>query len=130
MWTPGQLNKATNLPGPKPSFGLLSWVFETTRRRESLTNRAARASEMAAQEVDRLSDPSATDEERQLRKRSHTTGCLMCCANTLSLLLQVDSRSSKAFAACASCFGTRTGGGSFRSVTWAVRRYIRDCKVG
>jgi len=24
---------------------------------------------MAAQEVDRLSDPSATDEERQLRKR-------------------------------------------------------------
>ena len=51
---------------------------------------------------------------------SHTTGCPTCCANTLSLLLQVDSRSSKAFAACASCFGTRTGGGSFRSVTWAV----------
>ncbi len=51
---------------------------------------------------------------------SHTTGCPTCCANTLSLLLQVDSRSSKAFAACASCFGTRTGGGSFRFVTWAV----------
>jgi hypothetical protein len=32
-------------------------------------NRATKATEMAAQEIDRLSDPSATDEERQLRKR-------------------------------------------------------------
>jgi hypothetical protein len=29
----------------------------------------AKASEMAGQEIDRLGDPSATDEERQLRKR-------------------------------------------------------------
>ena len=33
------------------------------------TKRAAKAREMASQEIDRLSDPSATDEERQLRKR-------------------------------------------------------------
>jgi phage terminase large subunit GpA-like protein len=31
--------------------------------------RAAKAREMAGQAVDRLSDPSATDEERQTRKR-------------------------------------------------------------
>src|SRR6266480_7185583 len=30
---------------------------------------AAKASEMASQEIDRLGDPLATDEERQLRKR-------------------------------------------------------------
>ena len=33
------------------------------------TKKAAKAAEMASQEVDRLGDPSATDEERQLRKR-------------------------------------------------------------
>jgi thiol-disulfide isomerase/thioredoxin len=33
------------------------------------TKRAAKAREMASQEIDRLSDLSATDEERQLRKR-------------------------------------------------------------
>jgi hypothetical protein len=31
--------------------------------------RAAQAAEMASQEIDRVVDPSATDEERQLRKR-------------------------------------------------------------
>ena len=31
--------------------------------------RAAKAREMASQEIDRLSDPSATDEERERRKR-------------------------------------------------------------
>jgi hypothetical protein len=31
--------------------------------------KAAKAAEMASQEIDRLGDPSATDEERQLRKR-------------------------------------------------------------
>jgi hypothetical protein len=30
---------------------------------------AAKASEMAGEEIDRLGDPSATDEERQLRKQ-------------------------------------------------------------
>jgi hypothetical protein len=33
------------------------------------TERAAQAAEMASQEIDRVVDPSATDEERQLRKR-------------------------------------------------------------
>src|SRR6516225_9140161 len=33
------------------------------------TKRTAKAREMASQEIDRLSDPSATDEERQRRKR-------------------------------------------------------------
>jgi hypothetical protein len=35
----------------------------------SLAYRAEKASEMAAREIDRLIDPSATDEERQVRKR-------------------------------------------------------------
>jgi phage terminase large subunit GpA-like protein len=39
------------------------------RRDAAPTKKAAKASEMAAQEIDRLSDPSATDEERQHRKR-------------------------------------------------------------
>jgi hypothetical protein len=46
--------------------------------------RAAKASDMAAQEIDRLSDPSATDEERQHRKRR---------------LLKRDQRSSEIFVA-------------------------------
>ena len=33
------------------------------------SKRAAKAREMASQEIERLSDPSATDEERQRRKR-------------------------------------------------------------
>ena len=33
------------------------------------TNKAAKASEMAGREIDLLGDPSATDEERQLRKQ-------------------------------------------------------------
>ena len=65
-WTAKQSDKRAR---PEAILRLVELGLETTRRRESLTNRAARASEMAAQEVDRLSDPSATDEERQLRKR-------------------------------------------------------------
>ena len=33
------------------------------------TNKAAKASEMAGREIDLLGDPSATDEERELRKQ-------------------------------------------------------------
>jgi metal-responsive CopG/Arc/MetJ family transcriptional regulator len=33
------------------------------------THRASKAAEMAGQEIDRLADPSASDEERQVRKR-------------------------------------------------------------
>jgi len=54
---------------PEAILRLVELGLETTHRKESLTNKAAKASEMAAHEIDRLSDPSATDEERQLRKR-------------------------------------------------------------
>jgi hypothetical protein len=64
----------TTFYGGKPArpvaiLRLIELGLETTRRSESLTNRAGKASEMAAQAIDRLSDPSATDEERQIRKR-------------------------------------------------------------
>jgi hypothetical protein len=36
--------------------------------------KAAKARELAGQELDRLSDPSATDEERQRRKRKLLKG--------------------------------------------------------
>ena len=42
------------------------------------TKRAAKALEMAGQEIDRLSDPSATDEERQRRKRRLLKGPKEC----------------------------------------------------
>jgi hypothetical protein len=54
---------------PEAILRLVELGLETTHRSESLTSRAEKASEMAAQEIDRLTDPSATDEERQLRKR-------------------------------------------------------------
>ena len=41
---------------------------------EVRTNNAAKASEMAGREIDLLGDPSATDEERQFRKRRLTKG--------------------------------------------------------
>src|SRR4029453_7525957 len=54
---------------PEAILRLVELGLETTHRSESLTSRAEKASEMAAQEIDRLTDPSVTDEERQLRKR-------------------------------------------------------------
>src|SRR6516225_8339282 len=69
VWTPGQLNRATNRHAPKPSFGLSSWGLKPSIEGGSLANRAAKASELAAREIDRLIDPSSTDEERQLRKQ-------------------------------------------------------------
>ena len=41
----------------------------STHRAGVRTGRAEKARAMAGQEIDRLSDPSATDEERQRRKR-------------------------------------------------------------
>src|SRR5262249_14717184 len=62
--------KQSDKPAPPEAIlRLIELGLETTRRRESLTNRAGKASEMDAQAIDRLSDPSATDEERQIRKR-------------------------------------------------------------
>jgi len=54
---------------PEAILRLVELELETTHRRESAPNRAAKASEMAAQEIDCISDPSATEEERQVRKR-------------------------------------------------------------
>ncbi len=50
-------------------LGLVQLGLESTHRRGTLTKRAAKASAMAAQEIDRLGDPLATDEERRIRKR-------------------------------------------------------------
>jgi len=65
-WAAKQSDKPAR---PEAILRLIELGLETTHRRESLANRAAKASEMAAQAIDRLSDPSATDEERQIRKR-------------------------------------------------------------
>jgi len=48
---------------------LLELGLASAQRTGARTNKAAKASELAGQEIDRLGDPSATDEERQVRKR-------------------------------------------------------------
>jgi hypothetical protein len=65
-WAAKQRDKPAR---PEAILRLVELGLERTHGSESLTNRAEKASEMAAQEIDRLGDPSATDEERQLRKR-------------------------------------------------------------
>src|SRR5262249_21442384 len=65
-WAAKQSDKPAR---PEAILRLVELGLKTTHRRESVPNRAVKASEMAAQEVDRISDPSATEEERQLRKR-------------------------------------------------------------
>src|SRR5215813_8296876 len=65
-WAAKQSDKPAR---PEAILRLVELELETTYRRESAPNRAAQASEMAAQQIDRISDPSATEEERQRRKR-------------------------------------------------------------
>src|SRR5262249_34225 len=65
-WAAKQSDKPAR---PEAILRLVELGLKTTHRRESAPNRAAKASELAAEEVDRISDPSATEEERQLRKR-------------------------------------------------------------
>ena len=48
---------------------ILVTLHASVARSSVRTKKAAKASEMAAQEIDRLIDPSAPDEERQRRKR-------------------------------------------------------------
>ena len=48
---------------------LVELGLASAQRTGARTNKATKASELAGQEIDRLGDPSATDEERQLRKR-------------------------------------------------------------
>ena len=45
------------------------WISDAESIDQRIGLRAAKASEMAGEEIDRLGDPLATDEERQLRKR-------------------------------------------------------------
>ena len=45
------------------------WMSDAEGIDQGIELRRAKASEMAGEEIDRLGDPSATDEERQLRKR-------------------------------------------------------------
>ena len=59
-WAAKQSDKPAR---PEAILRLVELGLETTHRRESAPNRAAKASELAAQEVDRISDPSATEEE-------------------------------------------------------------------
>jgi hypothetical protein len=45
------------------------WLSDAESIDQDLELRRAKASEMAGEEIDRLGDPLATDEERQLRKQ-------------------------------------------------------------
>jgi hypothetical protein len=45
------------------------WMSDAESIDQGIGLRAAKASEMAGEEIDRLGDPLATDEERQLRKQ-------------------------------------------------------------
>ena len=65
-WAAKQGDKPTR---PEAILRLVELGLEATQQRGSRANRAAKASEMAAHEIDRLIDPSATDDERQLRKQ-------------------------------------------------------------
>src|SRR5262245_35082148 len=58
-----------NHSGSIMSSPYLAVDLEAAKSSASAPNRAAKASEIAAQEIDRISDPSATEEERQVRKR-------------------------------------------------------------
>ena len=54
---------------PEAIRRLVELGLRISQRGGARTRRATKAAEMASQEIDRLSVPSATDEERQLRKR-------------------------------------------------------------
>ena len=57
-WAAKQSDKPAR---PEAIIRLVELGLETTYRRESAPNRAGKASEMAAQEIDCISDPSATE---------------------------------------------------------------------
>ena len=54
---------------PEAVRRLVELGLAIAQRARIRTKKAAQAAEMASHEIDRLGDPSATDEERQLRKR-------------------------------------------------------------
>jgi hypothetical protein len=55
-------------------MGRSSRLSAEAMRPNNREQKAAKARELAGQELDRLSDPSATDEERQRRKRKLLKG--------------------------------------------------------
>jgi len=59
---------------PRAIRRLVELGLASTERAGARTRKAVKASEMASREIDRLGDPSATDEERQLRKRRLISG--------------------------------------------------------
>jgi hypothetical protein len=54
---------------PEAIRRLVELALAVARPARARTKTAAKAAEMASEEIDRLGDPSASDEERQLRKR-------------------------------------------------------------
>ena len=52
----------------KPSSGLSSWGLQAPSGQERVLRQLRKRQTIASQEIDRLGDPLATDEERQLRK--------------------------------------------------------------
>jgi hypothetical protein len=54
---------------PEAIRRLVELALGIGQRAGARTKKAAQAAEMASEEIDRLVDPSATDEQRQLRKR-------------------------------------------------------------
>jgi hypothetical protein len=54
---------------PEAIRRLLELGLAIAERAGVRTKKAAKAAKMASQEIDRLGDPLATDEERELRKR-------------------------------------------------------------
>ena len=59
---------------PEAIRRLVELGLANAQRATARTRKAAKASELAGQEIDRLGDPLATDEERQLRKRRLISG--------------------------------------------------------
>jgi hypothetical protein len=65
----GRPHRRTIRRAPKPSSGLSSWGLQAPSGQERVLRQLRKRQTIASQEIDRLGDPLATDEERQLRKR-------------------------------------------------------------
>ena len=66
LWAASQKDDPSR---PEAIRRLVELGLASTQRAVARSKKATKASEMASQEIDRLADPLATDEERQLRKR-------------------------------------------------------------
>ena len=68
MWTPGRQNNPMSRAAPKRFVGLSSWGSRVLNGLGPELGKL-RSVRTPGQEIDRLGDPSATDGDRQLRKR-------------------------------------------------------------